>query len=913
MIRFKDMTKSEQLLYQHSENLDKYLDRSRNEDRAFYSQGALLCLRHFVEHVMLFVYCEDNHTDLDDGWDNLTAACDYVYHNSDYQFLHEFHKNHLQKSVSHKIPDLDYSETLMILYYKPLVEIKYYLLNFRGINVLNNLSRYPLDMDETFSKYYRSIQGVVFKPHVLSKTTSGYYYIYKNKPIFIDNKLMYELTLGPANDFADKLDRFVAFSSINIFDNYAIEAFMVEEKVKYFDSYVSVIVVTDYNVSIRTYELNNIGKILNVHTKVRKKQEEFKFFMDYIKKNRIPLNRIIEYDDDSFDGLCKTIDTFDDKPILGLLKKAREIVIDNLPGSNTLRYLLCHIKNSTIFPQISIEPNPKLSNLRLLNGVLPFDETPFAANLIRSKQIVRHVFDCIDSDSSECQLLARRVKEQSDKTGQLYVKTDTIYSGDQLDYLVNSFNSLVPDFQKHREISRYHQNIYIKENEENTIDIINTLQRYTSKGLSGYTNQADNWLSQYGSIVKGDDKKEIIRTMFSKSKVFVLYGSAGTGKSTTVSYVLNILGNVKKVCLAATHPAVENMKRKIADQNAKYCTIKSFLSKDMVETDWDIVVIDECSIVSNDAMIKLLNKISFKVLLLTGDIFQLPSIDFGNWFHIAKSILPTYARAELVKQYRTNDDSLLTLWDKVRSFDNSIYEYLSNAHMTKVLDDSIFSNVEDDQIILCYNYDGLYGINSINRYLQEKNPNEAVVWSQYSFKVGDPIIFHNSNRFGDIIYNNLKGKITSIVKDNDKITFEIAIESSLSEINFTLSPADYVKSLDNGWTVIRFSVYKYDESEEKGAPEAIHVIPFQLAYAVSIYKSQGLEYDSVKVIIANNVEELITHNVFYTAITRAKKKLMVYWTPETASKVLTSFEPHFDEKDANIICSKFCLHKYNNQ
>ena len=140
---------------------------------------------------------------------------------------------------------------------------------------------------------------------------------------------------------------------------------------------------------------------------------------------------------------------------------------------------------------------------------------------------------------------------------------------------------------------------------------------------------------------------------------------------------------------------------------------------------------------------------------------------------------------------------------------------------------------------------------------------------------------------------------------NDSITFEVAIETSLSSISFRYSKLTYVKNLENGWTVVRFTVYKYNDEEEDVEPQEAHTVPFQVAYAVSIHKSQGLEYDSVKIIIANNVDELITHNVFYTAITRAKKKLMVYWTPETASKVLSSFEPHFDAKDSNIINNKY--------
>ena len=45
------------------------------------------------------------------------------------------------------------------------------------------------------------------------------------------------------------------------------------------------------------------------------------------------------------------------------------------------------------------------------------------------------------------------------------------------------------------------------------------------------------------------------------------------------------------------------------------------------------------------------------------------------------------------------------------------------------------------------------------------------------------------------------------------------------------------------------------------------MVPFQIAYAVSIHKAQGLEYESVKVVITEDIDEMITHNIFYTAIT----------------------------------------------
>ena len=67
------------------------------------------------------------------------------------------------------------------------------------------------------------------------------------------------------------------------------------------------------------------------------------------------------------------------------------------------------------------------------------------------------------------------------------------------------------------------------------------------------------------------------------------------------------------------------------------------------------------------------------------------------------------------------------------------------------------------------------------------------------------------------------------------------------------------------------------------------IVPFQLAYAVSIHKAQGLEYRSVKVVIPSSNAEKITHGIFYTAITRAKEKLKIYWSSETMQEVVAGF------------------------
>ncbi|MGW8444234.1 hypothetical protein ACWGXJ_25315 [Paenibacillus sp. S33] len=68
-----------------------------------------------------------------------------------------------------------------------------------------------------------------------------------------------------------------------------------------------------------------------------------------------------------------------------------------------------------------------------------------------------------------------------------------------------------------------------------------------------------------------------------------------------------------------------------------------------------------------------------------------------------------------------------------------------------------------------------------------------------------------------------------------------------------------------------------------------------------------MEYNSVKIVITNEIEELITHNIFYTSITRAKENLKIYWTPGTEKKVLNSLKFKNGRKDVALLKSKYSL------
>lgn len=373
----------------------------------------------------------------------------------------------------------------------------------------------------------------------------------------------------------------------------------------------------------------------------------------------------------------------------------------------------------------------------------------------------------------------------------------------------------------------------------------------------------------------------LLRTMFNQSKVALIYGSAGTGKSTLINHISNFFDEETKLFLANTNPAVDNLKRKVNASNCEFKTIAKFNHLRNFDTKYDILVIDECSTVSNDDMVKILNNADFKLLILVGDVFQIESILFGNWFNISKDIIPQSAIFELHKPYRSNNQKLLVFWNSVRNIDDNILEQITKNDYAKRLDESIFERHENDEIILCLNYDGLYGINNINRFLQSSNESQTVYWGVQSYKVNDPILFNEANRFAPLIYNNMKGRIVGIESSEDHIQFDIEVDMAIN--GFQAEGYDFilVDDPDSDGSVIRFVVDKHQNSDDDDDDYSNTVVPFQIAYAVSIHKAQGLEYNSVKIVITDEVEEMITHNIFYTAITRARERLKIYWTPET--------------------------------
>ncbi|WP_204369065.1 ATP-dependent DNA helicase [Methylocucumis oryzae] len=494
------------------------------------------------------------------------------------------------------------------------------------------------------------------------------------------------------------------------------------------------------------------------------------------------------------------------------------------------------------------------------------------------------------------------IKNNTEINGQLFTAIKDMPGFDDFQNVIDTYNNALYHKHQGRKLEIYKDHVYIKEYKDDTKFIIDKLNELANSGVSNYANSVNAWLQSNVHIIDCDDKKKALVHMFEKSRVAVIYGSAGTGKSTLINHISHFFSDKSKLFLANTNPAVDNLKRRVNASNCNFSTITKFIKKQRVATEYDLLIIDECSTVSNQNMRLILEKATFKLLVLVGDIFQIESIQFGNWFSIARSFIPVTSTFELTKPYRSNSQYLLELWNRVRNMDETILELLTKQGYSTTLDASIFEPAETDEIILCLNYDGLYGINNINRFLQENNPNQSIQWGLQLYKINDPILFNESERFAPLIYNNMKGRIVMIAILENQVQFDIALDKVINGMD--VDNYDGLSLLENsadGNSVIQFSVDKYKTTDDDDDGTSSAVVPFQVAYAISIHKAQGLEYNSVKIVISDEVDELITHNIFYTAITRARENLKIYWTPEVENKVLNSIKPRNYGKDVALL------------
>lgn len=112
---------------------------------------------------------------------------------------------------------------------------------------------------------------------------------------------------------------------------------------------------------------------------------------------------------------------------------------------------------------------------------------------------------------------------------------------ENIDDLINKYNRRLYYKHESRKIKEFKGQLYIKGYEENAVKIIKSLNKLTKEGIKGYKSSVDYWLENTSHIIDCEEKKTALRNAFDKSSVSLIYGAAGTGKTTLINHISNFL------------------------------------------------------------------------------------------------------------------------------------------------------------------------------------------------------------------------------------------------------------------------------------------------------------------------------------------------------------------------------------
>ena len=353
------------------------------------------------------------------------------------------------------------------------------------------------------------------------------------------------------------------------------------------------------------------------------------------------------------------------------------------------------------------------------------------------------------------------------------------------------------------------------------------------------------------------------------SRVLIITGGPGVGKTTLVNAILLIL-RAKKVNCVLCAPTGRAARRLSETTGLEAKTIHRLLEvqpgtgrfarNESNPVDCDLLVVDECSMVDVTLMNHLLRALPVRAsLLLVGDVDQLPSVGPGMVLRnlIDSGVVPVVRLTEVFRQvahsriittaHRVNEGRMPEPGAKDGDFffidraePEQIAETLVEMVKTRIPGKFRLDPLRDVQV-LCPMNRGSLGIRELNVRLQEElNPARAgepvAEKFGWKFRVRDKVL-QTENNYDKDVFNGDIGQIVTIDPDER----EVAVRFDQREVR-----------------------YDYGELDE-----------LSLAYAITIHKSQGSEFPAVVIPLAMQQYLLLQRNLIYTAITRGKQLVIV--------------------------------------
>ena len=355
------------------------------------------------------------------------------------------------------------------------------------------------------------------------------------------------------------------------------------------------------------------------------------------------------------------------------------------------------------------------------------------------------------------------------------------------------------------------------------------------------------------------------------SKVLVITGGPGTGKTTIIRAILTIFSAITKRILltAPTGRAAKRMSEttgheaKTIHRLLEYSIQKGgFQKNEDHQLNCDLIVVDEASMIDEILMHHLLKAIpKTATLILVGDVDQLPSVGAGNVLRdiIASGTIPVVELNEIFRQ--AQESSIIINAHKINK------GILPDLRSSKELDDFYFVEEQEPEQALSriiqlvkeriparFGFDpidqvqvltpmnrGIVGTTNLNAALQDAlNPGEGgIIRGGKTFRVGDKVM-QIKNDYDREVFNGDIGRITGI----DQEAQEVIVTTDGRPVPYDFSDLDELV----------------------------------LAYGVSIHKSQGSEYPAVVIPVMNQHYVMLQRNLLYTGVTRGKRLVVIVGT-----------------------------------
>ena len=519
------------------------------------------------------------------------------------------------------------------------------------------------------------------------------------------------------------------------------------------------------------------------------------------------------------------------------------------------------------------------NNIYLFNNIIDFKRLDIIfLNNNEDKLDKRRVKACI----------LESMKAISFNMGDVYYSDSYIYEilgklfNISLDYEV--YLSYLQELQDELLIVSDGEKYYLSENYEAEVDIAQNLKIIDSKDVKKYDYEEDiKKLEKKLNITYNDEQRKAINSALNNN-ITIISGGPGTGKTTIINaivklyiekYRLSALDIVEQIALLA--PTGRASKKMSTATGLLASTIHRFLKWNKETGEFSInennknfqklIIVDEVSMIDVNLFAALLKGIhSYVKLILVGDVSQLPSVGPGLILSdLINTDLFNYIYLDYI--YRQSENSYIPYLareiknkDIPEEFVNKKDDYnfivTNSRNIKELIREIVLKGIEkgfneNNLQILAPMYKGENGIDNLNLMLES---------------IFNPDMGQNKITYGDIVYRE-GDKILQLVNDADNNVFngDIGFIKNISNFNHK----DMI-TIDFDGNVVTIS--------KKDLKNIRH------AYAITIHKSQGSEFDHVIMPITYQYSSMLYNKLLYTGVSRAKKSLILIGDPSSFYK-----------------------------